>query len=175
MERTIPGRATGRITPAQERAAALASADDVRPDVREPEPRKERKRKGSAVIDPFQIPAERIPTGVTYEWKRLSTMGKEDPSYMMGLQENGWDPVPADRHKEYMPQNYKGTTIERDGLILMERPAYLTEEARAEDDYLSRQQIRDKEQQLALTPKDQLDRTTPKLSKSYEAMPVPEE
>ena len=91
---------------------------------------KTRKRKSGS--DQYYIDPSLIPPGVSYEWKREATYGAKDYSYTMGLQENGWEPVPAARHPNFMPPGYSGA-IERGGLVLMERPIELTEEARQED------------------------------------------
>lgn len=117
-------------------------------------------RKRKASDDKFAIDERRIPQGWTYEWKRWSTFGQEDRGYMMSLEENGWTPVPPERHPEYMGPDYKGGHILRDGLILMERPVELTQEARAEDYDLAREMIRAKERQIRSgeTPEGELPR-----------------
>lgn len=130
-----------------------------------------RKRKGGNV-DKFHIPPEIIPEGTTYEWKRLTTMGMEDPGYYVGLREQGWLPVKAENHPEFMPPDWSKGTIERDGMILMERPSYLTEEARQEDIQAARDAVRMKEAQLGATPHGQMDRVAPALKRQRFSEPI---
>lgn len=131
---------------------------DPRPEMRA-DPRdtrvRERKRKNDA--DPFYISDSIIPDGMTYEWKRKSTFGQEDVSHQMHMQENGWDPVDASRHPGYMPAGYSGA-IERSGMVLMERPVELTNEARDEDYRNARAVVLNNESQLQHAPTDTLPR-----------------
>lgn len=146
---------------------------------RETAPRKVRKRKLGT--DKFWIDPDIIPDGVTYEWKRQTVLGYEDPGYQVELAENGWEPVMAERHPHYMPPGYSGP-ITRDGMILMERPAYLTAEARHEEMQAARDLVAVKEQQLragggvpdkGLADTDHVSaRRATKVAKSYEPMPV---
>jgi hypothetical protein len=55
---------------------------------------------------------------------------QEDPAYAVSLARKGSEPVPADRHPSFMPDGARFATIERKGMVLMERPLELTEEAR---------------------------------------------
>lgn len=92
--------------------------------------------------DRYHIPSEDIPDGITYEWKRLTYMGKVDSRHQANLAQNRWTPVPLSRHPEY---GNDGGTIDgqksarlgraeyqfddciiRDGQLLMERPASIT-------------------------------------------------
>lgn len=129
--------------------------------------------------DEFYIPADAVPDGWTYEWKRRLLLGQEDPSYMVSLAQKGWEPVPARRHPEMMPTGWKGEIIERKGLVLMERPTEIVEEHRRLEYLKARKQVRDKEAQLSGTPEGTLTRdhaqTKPKISKSFEAVPIPKE
>ena len=118
--------------------------NEVRSDQRNDQRKPMRKRKGN--VDPLQIPKDIVPPGMTYEWKRLSVTGKEDPFYIAALQENGWSPVPKDRHKDILPD-----TIYQ-GLMLMERPQELTDEARAEDRQAANDMVRSRERQLREAP-----------------------
>ncbi len=108
--------------------------------------------------DKFEIPAHLIERGWTYEWKRFTTFGQEDRAYMMGLEENGWTPVPADRHPQFMGPDHKGFIL-RDGMILMERPEELTRQARMEEDEAAREEIRIQRRKNGETPSNQLDRS----------------
>ena len=132
-------------------------------------------------VDQYFIDPRIVPEGWSYEWKRKSIYNQEDPSYQVKLADGGWTPVPANRdsrHKALMPTgNYN--TIERDGMILMERPKELTDEAKAIELRRARNQVRAKEQQLSTAPDGTLSRddarVRPQVKKSYEAMPIPQE
>lgn len=132
--------------------------------------------------DEFYIPASIIPDGWTYEWKRHTIYNQEDPAYTVQLAREGWEPVPVDRcarHRSMMPDNWPKMTIERKGMILMERPSEISEQVRRMDLMRARQQVRVKEQQLATTPEGTMtrddSRVAPKIKKSYEALPIPED
>ena len=100
-------------------------------------------RKLSGTVDKFDLRALGIsaPEGWTYEWKRKTLAGMEDVDHVNGLMENGWTSVPADRHVSSF--NFKSRTgeIVRDGMMLMERPVELTQEARMEERMAARDQI----------------------------------
>lgn len=123
--------------------------------------------------DRFTIDSNLIPPGWSYEWKRKSIMGKEDPAYEVELARGGWEPVPATRHASMMPKG-RYETIERDGMILMERPRELTEEAHTNDLRRARLQVRHKEAQLTSGPDGTFERERPLVKKSFEAMKIPE-
>jgi hypothetical protein len=99
--------------------------------------------------DKYYVDPRVIPDGWTYEWKTLTVLGKENPSYQVHLARAGWEPVPVYRHPEMMPDSYQGATIERDGQILMERPAEITQEAVVRDKRAARSQVTQKEEQLS--------------------------
>lgn len=132
--------------------------------------------------DDFYIPPSMIPDGWTYEWKRHTIFNQEDPAYTVQLAREGWEHVPVDRcpmHQSMMPANWAKKTIERKGMVLMERPLEITAEVRKIELQRARQQVRVKEQQLAATPDGTMTRddprVAPKIKKSYEAMPIPED
>lgn len=129
--------------------------------------------------DKFYFNPADFPDGWTYEWKRRLLLNQENPAYETELARQGWEPVPVSRHPEMMPRGYKGTTIERDGMILMERPTELVAEARQRDLRNARKQVLAKEEQLGATPDGTLTRNHPNVKpvvrKSYEPMAVPEE
>lgn len=129
--------------------------------------------------DKFHIPPGYEPDGWTYEWKRKTIHNQEDPAYQVSLSRTGWEPVPCSRHPDMMPVGWKGMTIERDGMILMTRPKQVTEYIRNLDDRRARYQVRAKEEQLRSAPDGQFARdhaqAQPKIRKSFEAMPIPNE
>jgi hypothetical protein len=153
-------------------------------DTREEDPRERAARRAAELrghiqnfddgIDKFSTPA--APDGWTYEWKRKTVMGWEDPSYMSNLTRTGWEPVPASRHPEMMTKGHVGS-IERDGQVLMERPAEISDEVRRLELLKARQQVNIKAGQL--DPKGRggiIDRAdahvNPKISKGYEPIPI---
>lgn len=168
----LPLRSRGAAAPVRTAARAEARPEGQREQVRT----KRRQRPGT--IDKFHIDAALIPDGMSYEWKRFEVMGQQDHSYMQAQAENAWEAVDSSRHPEFMPVGHKGPII-RDGLMLMERPDYLTAEARAEDRQEAREQVRAKEEQLSATPKGTFTRdhvsarAVTKIGKSYEPMAIP--
>lgn len=134
----------------------------------------------SEEVDQFYIPPHIIPDGWSYEWKRHTVLGKEDPTYQVRTAHRGWEPVPRSRHPEMMPENFPGNTILREGQILMERPKEITDEAKAADYRKAVGQVRGKEEQLGATPpgtlaRDADPRVRPSVKKAYESIPIPKE
>jgi hypothetical protein len=170
--------------------AGLSRAE-MRPVMREEDPRTRAARRAEEIrnhlggmddgTDEFFIDPRDIPPGWSYEWKRKTVLGQEDPAYMVSLARKGWEPVPASRHPHMMPEGWVSTaTIERKGLILMERPLELTEEQREIDRRAAINQVRQKEQQLAAAPagtfeRNNKDSSLVKVKKSYEAIPIPKD
>jgi hypothetical protein len=128
--------------------------------------------------DRFRIDANEVPEGWSYEWKRKLVLGKPDPAYEVELARKGWEPVPLSRHPHMMPVGSAIEFVERDGMILMERPKELTDEAKDVEVRRARSQVRQKEQQLAATPDGTMTRdhpsARPNLRKGYEPLPIPE-
>jgi hypothetical protein len=129
--------------------------------------------------DKFYIDPRVIPDGWSYEWRTLTVLGKEDPSYAVNLARKGWEAVPRSRHPEMMPEGYPGNTIVRDGQMLMERPKEITDEAKAKEYRAARDQVRAKETQLGAAPAGQFERDNKgapmaAVKKSYESIPIPE-
>jgi hypothetical protein len=179
------------------RAEAVSAAEapqnappraEMRPPMREEDPRARAARRAQELrdhrgslddgTDDFYVDPSAVPPGWDYEWKRKTVMGAEDPAYQVALMRAGWEPVPASRHPEMMPDRGHFATIERKGMILMERPKEITDEMRELELRKARQQVRQKEQQLNSAPEGQFGRdhaqVRPKINKSYEAIPIPE-
>ena len=162
---------------------------DPRPPLREEDPRaraaaltaklREHGRDEDEGVDKFYVDPNDVPPGWEYQWKTRTVYGKEDPAYQVSLARNGWAPVPASRHPDYMPMGYKGNTIERDGMMLMELPKELTDEARANNDRKARGEIRSLEEKLSGAPQGHFDRTSdprvkPRIRSTFENIPIPE-
>lgn len=132
--------------------------------------------------DKFHVEPGMVPDGWAYEWKRNTVYGKEDPSYNVSLARQGWEAVPADRHPSYMPKDGSYSVIERDGLVLMERPLEIVEEARDMEVKKARTQMRQQDALIGATPEGTLPRdadprTKPRVKRSYgppDALPVPD-
>lgn len=143
-------------------AAALARAKEI--------------REGTAysreAANEFDLPLEIIPEGWSYEWKRHSVYGQIDNDNAMEMYRTGWQAVPAKRHPELMPVGYVGDTIQRKGLVLMERPLVLTMEARERTQQEARRAVADKEASLGQTPagtmpRDADARTKPRVQTEF--------
>jgi hypothetical protein len=131
--------------------------------------------------DDYYIDPAIIPDGWTYEWKRFTVLGAQDPAYQVTLARGGWEAVPAQRHPEMMPVGWAGATIERKGQLLMERPKQITDLVKQREYNKARQQVGQKEAQLygqPAGPNSPFDPTyhgksLTKIGKSYD-MPIPD-
>lgn len=180
MNELAPPRRSGPHAALPGAAPPLATEPGIAPDLSDPRARaaaRAAQLRGHGSLDDgddkFFIPAHIIPDGWSYEYKRHTVYGAPDPSYEVSLAQKGWEPVPASRHPELMPPAYQGNTIIRDGLVLMERPAEITDERRRRDQMNARDQVRAKEEQLGAAPIGHFDRDnkgTPlaKIKKSVE-------
>lgn len=128
--------------------------------------------------DEFAIDKRTIPDGWDYEWKTFRVLGQEDHTGLNQLKKTGWEFVPASRHPNLMPKG-NHEVIERKGMVLMERPAVITERFREKDRRNARNSIQIREQQLSSAPDGQFDRNhsqvKPKINRGYEPMPVPKD
>lgn len=130
--------------------------------------------------DKYFIDPDVIPDGWSYEWKRKTVYNQEDPSYQVELVRMGWEPVPTKRHPEMMPQGWTGETIERDGMVLMERPEEITSMVKARDLMNARKQA-DIGGHLQESPEGQFQRqksdgeSLVKIRKHMEPMEIPDE
>jgi hypothetical protein len=134
---------------------------------------------GDDGTDEYHIELGIIPDGWSYEWKTRTILGAEDPAHQVALARKGWEIVPAARHPELMPMGYKGVEITRKGMVLMERPLEITQEARNAEYRKARMQMRDKEAQLTEAKGGEFERSNKgdplvKSGKKFEAMPIPE-
>lgn len=171
-------------------AAGLSAAQSAAaPKPREEDPRARAARRAMELreqatsdddgTDKFYIDPRTIPDGWSYEWKTFTVLGKENPSYQVAMAHKGWESVPRSRHPHMMPHNHQGETIDREGMILMERPLEITQEAKTRDQRIARAQVRGKEEQLAGAPTGTFDRSnkgTPlaNVKKSFEHIAIPE-
>lgn len=159
------------------RFRASPRSEPVREAARTPEGEKRLQRNRKRAEDRFfidpKIVAEAKARGVSLEWKRESSYGKADVNHMMNLQDNHWSPVQAG--------HYPGLVVKQDGMILMERPLYLTQEARQEDYQIATDQVRGVGAKITETPDGTMTRDHPsvrantRINRSYEPMTIPEE
>ena len=157
----------------------------MRPAMREEDPRAAAARRAAEIrghlgtmdegTDEFAAPP--APDGWTYEWKRKTVLGQEDPAYQVHLARMGWEPVATARHPEMMPGMGNHPNIERKGMTLMQRPAVISEEARSVELRKARNQVKAKEAQLNAAPDGQFERDDPRvrpsIKKGYSPIDVP--
>jgi hypothetical protein len=102
----------------------------------------------------FEFNRDLIPQGMSYEWKRCTLYGQEDTEHLVDLEQNGWEPVPSERHPELSGRRaVAGSKNVRGGLMLMERPIEITDEARDLDTFAARHQVAAQVQRLGLEGK----------------------
>jgi len=134
---------------------------------------------GDTTTDQFFVDPCFIPDGWDFQWKVLTIYGKENPSYHAQLVRMGWETVPSSLIPDMMPSNDKGSSIIRDGMILMMRPKEITENLRKRQLMESRAQVTEKEEQLEHAPPGQFEReykgeSLAKIRRGLEPVPVPE-
>jgi len=184
-----PPKAKAEAQPVIEAVAIEPIVDrpPMRPPMREEDPRAAAARRAAEIrsnqvdddgVDEFKLP--RAPDGWTYEWKTKSVMGAINHAHLTELRRQGWEEVPTSRHPEEMPLGGHDPVIERKGMILMQRPTVIVDEARAIQIAKARNQVRFKEEQLSGTPEGGLghrnhDQVKPRISKGYEPLAVPKD
>ena len=114
-----------------------------------------RSRRDSVVDNPFHIPREIIPEGQSWEWKRYSNVGEENPFYIAQMRQQGWEPVEPKALGDLLPAGYTMPNVIREGQILMERPLSLTLEAIEERKFMAQRQVAEAEERLGHAPKVQ--------------------
>ena len=123
----------------------------------------ERLTRRRRTADPLYIDPRIIPPGMSYEWKRESLFGKPDGSHQIGLRENHWRAVPAERHPDLAEDGQ--SVIRKGDTILMERPKYLTEEAQMEDLSEAMGRVQSMEEIMYGTKPGQFERDHPEVRK----------
>lgn len=123
--------------------------------------------------DIFHVPATSVPDGFTVEWKNTHIMGQPiNSADATRLEQGGWSPAPAELFPELVPSGYQKSVIERPGMILMIRPAHITEAIRAAELRKATGQLSDKMKQLSSTPDGHMDRVVTTANRNYEAVNV---
>jgi hypothetical protein len=168
------------------KASETLARREMRPPMRSEDPRALAAKRAAEIrgngsdledgTDEFATPTP--PDGWTYEWKRRYTMNQEDLSHMNHVRRTGWTPVPVERHPEMMQVGAEGS-IERKGMMLMERPEEITQDFRDRERRAARQQVQIKEGQMdpkgrgGLTDRND-SRVAPKIKKGFD-FAIPEE
>jgi hypothetical protein len=98
-------------------------------------------RKGDRNIDKFAIPKEEIPVGWSYQWICETVLNEPQTASLLDFQQKQWTPVPQDRHPT--------RPVRQGGLMLVERPQVLTDEARQEEMQEARDQVKANVEQFA--------------------------
>lgn len=146
---------------------AAIRAEQIRNRLRDNEP-------DATMYDKFYIDPRDIPDGWDYNWKRYETLGQTDGSYEVELAQAGWEAVDVSRHPHMMPANHKGPII-REGMILMERPAEISNRAKFLELQEARRVVKEKERALGLAPMGTFDRDPRRsgVTKEYIPMEIP--
>ena len=173
-----------RVIAEKSAMSATPERPAMRPELREEDPRARAAARAAQIrddnggmdegTDEFYIPKNMVPDGWVYEWKRHTIWNQEDPAYTVQLAREGWEPVPVSRHPQMMPSNWEKSSIERKGMMLMERPKEISDEVRRIEFRRAREQVRIKESQLSGTPDGTMDRVAPSIKKTFD-MPIPED
>jgi hypothetical protein len=128
-------------------------------------------RKYTVTSDRFHIAEEDWPAGVSFNWKRWSVNGQEDPFYISNMRLQGWEPVTGEDMPVLAPEGHSGTLL-KEGMLLMARAQELTDQANLEVARASKQQVQDREKANGISPNGQAPRVTPDLKKEL-MRPVP--
>ena len=161
----------------------------LRPDMRAEDSRAEAARRAEEILENFkddailggdEFTAPAPYPGWSYEWKTKSVLNQENYSYQVALAQAGWTPVPLSRHPEMMPTGWHGTVIERKGMLLMERPAVISDRVRRLEMQKAREQVRAKEEQMHGAPQGHFDRRksdgspVSSVKKGFEPLQIPD-
>jgi len=125
--------------------------------------------------DGLYIDPQRIPEGMSYEWKRIEDVfGKPDDKYQYDMTRYGWLIVPAARHPEFFGRVSNGDLpgIHK-GLVLMERPKELTQDARLHDWNMAVQPVKDQTAKFKMSAHEMLPRRVTQARRNYEAVDIP--
>lgn len=144
--------------------------EEAREAVREPTRLRRRVR---ATDDKFKIPEEFVPEGMSWEFKRYLVGGKEDNVYQSELAMNYWEPVTAETAPEVAARyGIRTGPIFIGDMLLMQRPAYLTEDFYQEMDEMNAGRLNGIKSSLKDAPQGTFSRdhakVQPRITKTYE-------
>ena len=186
-----PGRPVGYTTksvapsvgPPTVDAPMIAPRPDMRAAMREDDPRARAAKRAAEIrehigeldegIDEFAAPE--APEGWVYNWKRNTVHNQPDPSYNAALARRGWEPVPAARHPEMVSIEDRDGAVMRKGMVLMERPKTINDEAKVAELNKARKEVRNKEVQLGQGRPGEFERKKPSINRQYEPMQIPDD
>lgn len=152
-------------------SARFQPAPRPEPEMERGEPRLERGRltRRRRVTDKLAVDKRLKRDGYAYEWKSKSVAGQPEAMHISDLKENHWREVPADR--------VPGATVEQKGLVLMERPAYLNQDAIEEDYGIAMDQVHSVTDRLSNAKPNTLSRDGRRVVQVNRTVerPIPEE
>lgn len=144
--------------------------DDVRHELRESDPHEAAAKRTAEIlaqggidvasVDEFLIPDHLKHSEWTMEWKRWSVYNAEDHGYINQCLQTGWTFVPADRagFEMFLPRGWKESYVLKKGMVLMERPAAITDMITKRQSDEAKAQVRRKELQVGEAPPGTLQR-----------------
>lgn len=141
-------------------AGRHAQGEEQRSDQREPVRGAERLQRVKNRDDRYSIDPSRIPRGMTYQWVAQSVLGDKDVTrgqYIDQMQQH-WKPVPANRHPEVFGFDAGEEAGVIRGLVLCERPDYLTQEAETENRQAAKAQVATQMARIQGAPEGTLER-----------------
>lgn len=130
--------------------------------------------------DPYRVPPEMIPDGYAVEWKRMTVLGARAPnqaSYELNLARTRWEAVDVNTHPSFKPllhASHAGTTIEKEGMLLMIRPKAVSDKVREIQKMKAQSLLSDKLAQLGNAGNGEAPRKVIGVRRSYEAMEIPD-
>lgn len=129
----------------------------------------------------LDLPMHRRQEGMDYQWVTQSIWGQPDTRQSVNAAVNHWTPVPMRAAPELVGPAAAAATPEAaiviDGLMLCQRPMYLTEQRRAQEARAANQQVGDQFARLGMAPDSTLSdggKRNVNVSRSYDRM-VPED
>ena len=164
-----PRRGPGR-PPNVERQAMRPETPDARPSLRERLRGKTREYVTNQ--NRLDIPKEILDEfpDVSFEFKRHTCKGEEDPSYLRYMRQQGWEPVMYEDVPKMAPSGETGSVL-IDGQLLMARPLALTQRAQSEVKRLADQQIADRNKFMGVAPAGHAPRLSPDQFGNYKGNP----
>jgi len=137
-----------------------------------------RQLKGNQSINPFDIPEEltaKYP-GLSFQWNNYEIFGRPADSREVSFQQRqGWRACPHSMFPGYYAPVGEPGFITTQGMILMERPKHLTEEARREEVDRALYNARANQQRAAETPPGQAPRLRPQFSSQTVSLEIPDD
>ena len=143
-----------------------ANHEPIREPEREPERAPKQRTRTKGGLGTIQLSHDTylnrdvIPPDTSVEWKLFTAVGQEYPGYLQSMRKQGWEPANPQEHPEWfnLPPNYPHQSVIVEGLIAMERPMWMTQEARQEMREAATEQIAVAKQRLGMTPENTLTR-----------------